>query len=211
MCQKRSRGSSSAPYRSSSARRFRPSSLGLWLLVLAPVLWIPSKASAQEQQPTSPIDSFVSGILKPLLDRALTSSEDSDANLIRLEQQIKDDNEQKKIDAEQRKKEDEQRQREQETSKKAFDSLELQAQGLQTFFDKLFPQLTSFSGSEEEKQAAALKSLNGIIDKAKAVEAQLDLFKGLAITGGIVAVGVGVAWVLVDVVIPAVKILLKTP
>lgn len=204
MCQKRSRGSSSAPYHSSSARRFQPSSLGLWLLVLVPVSWIPSRASAQETQPTSQVDSFISGTLEPLLDQALRSSEDSDATLQRLKKQIEDDREQ-------RRKEDEQRKQEQIDSETRFNSLSLQAQGLQTFFDKLFPLLTSFEGSEEEKQAAALKSLNGIIDKAKAVEAQLDLFKGLAITGGIVAVGVGVAWVLVDVVIPAVKILLKTP
>jgi hypothetical protein len=39
-------------------------------------------------------------------------------------------------------------------------------------------------------------------------EAQANIFKGLAITGGIVAVGVGIAWVVVDVVIPWIKSLL---
>jgi hypothetical protein len=71
----------------------------------------------------------------------------------------------------------------------------------QISLDKLSETFEAYKANRERD----ILDVQGQRDRA---EAQANIFKGIAITGGVVAVGVGVAWVVVDVIIPWVKSLL---
>ncbi len=68
----------------------------------------------------------------------------------------------------------------------------------QTSLDKLSKTFEDYKESREND----ILDVQGQRDRA---EAQANIFRGLSIAGGVAAVGVGIAWVLVDVIIPAVK------
>lgn len=132
----------------------------------------PSPATERASAPTTPTESFVSQTLRPLLAEALISSESSDEELLRLRRQ-------KLID-------DAQRQKEQADSAKALSEQSARADRLQSYFDELSGKLTDFSGSEDEKQAAALRAIDDITRQARALQAENKL---LRLGGGTVVVG----------------------
>lgn len=167
--------------------------------LLCALLWLVVPASAQAStdiEPPSPLttstESFVSTTLRPLVEQALTQSEGSDQTLSELQQQIEADRRQKIADDKQRKSEAEQRQKEQQDSALAYKTLSDRVAPLQNFSDALLGRLTDFSGSEDQKQAAALAALDGIQAKAKALETENLILKiGTAILGA-AAAGLGI-------------------
>ncbi|MBE3065019.1 MAG: hypothetical protein IMZ69_08380 [Spirochaetes bacterium] len=172
------------------------------LLLFCSGLVATAQTSAPQSQDTAPARSQTTSIessalqtLRPLVEQALTSSEDSDQTLLDLNQQIERDRQQKIADDEQRKKEAEQRQKEQTDSAAAFKTLSARAGRLQTFSDNVLSRLTDFSGSEEEKQAAALAVVDAILAGAKKVEGENKVLKwacgilaAIAIRAGIYAI-----------------------
>lgn len=149
-----------SPWGSSSGRAvFLCSALLVLLLLLLPVLTV----TGQALTPTTPIDVFVSQTLLPLAEQALESSLTSDAKLQALEAQ-------KKID-------DAERLKEQADSERRYETLQNQAQTLQTYSDNLLKRLGDFSGSEEERYRAAGEALDKIKADAKALEMQNALLK----------------------------------
>ena len=138
----------------------------------------PSTGTVQPSPPITPTERAVLQALKPLLDQSLTSSENSDTLSIQQQQQIETDRQQKILD-------DKQRQIEQQQSSQTLQALSDRVTKLQSFSDKLLPMLTDFSGSEDEKQAAALKAIQTIKDDAKALETQLAVWKIAGITFGV--------------------------
>ena len=135
----------------------------------------PSQAIVLPSMPTTPIEKFVSQTLLPLAERALESSETSDKDLLTLKQQTIDD--------------DAQRKKEQADSARLLKEQSDRADKLQTFSDDLLKQLGIFSGTEDEKHAAATKAIEGIQLRAKALEAENSLLK---IGGSILLVGAAV-------------------
>jgi hypothetical protein len=144
----------------------------------------PSPAIVLPSAPTTPTESFVSTTLKPLLEQALASSQDSDSNLLTLQQRIKDDATQKTLD-------DAARKKEQQDSATAYSALLLRVGTLQTYFDALSSKLTDFSGSEDQKQAKALAALDDIQARAKAVELENKILKigGSVLLVAVVVIG----------------------
>jgi hypothetical protein len=146
------------------------------------LLSVPSlTATAQASPPTTPTDAFVSQTLRPLLEAALSSSEDSDSNSLTLQQRIDADATQKKLD-------DAERKKEQEASATAYSGLLLRAGTLQTYFDALSSKLTDFSGSDAEKQKAALAAVDSIKAGVQAVELENKILKVAAIGSGVALV-----------------------
>ena len=178
------------------------SSSRFWLALLCALLLSPLSTAAQEQsstpqstdtgqaspQTTQTADSVLQA-LKPLLEQALNSSISSDQNSEQLSSQIDNDNKQRIADDQQRQQEQAQRQKEQQASSDQLATLSLQATTLQSYFDALSSSLTDFSGSEAEKEKAALAAVDKIKSDAKAVELQIGLFKVGYVTFGIIAVG----------------------
>jgi hypothetical protein len=132
-----------------------------------------------------PTDASALLILKPLLARALSSSEDSDQKLRLLEARIKSDNEQ-------RQKDNDARTKEQQDSATRLGALSVRVETLQSYFDKLSSSLTDLSGTEEERQDRALAAVDDINKKAKALEFRLGVWKGVGITFGVGLAVIGV-------------------
>jgi hypothetical protein len=130
----------------------------------------PSPAIALPSAPTTPTEKFVLLTLKPLLEQALSSSEESDMTLNDLNRQIE-------IDKQQRIEDEKQRQSEREASAKESAGLLLRVGTLQLFFDSLSSKLTDFSGSEDEKFVRATVALDGIQARVQAVELENKLLK----------------------------------
>ena len=145
----------------------------------------PSPGIVQPSSQTMPSGENTLLILKPLLERALTSSEDSDQKLRLLEAQIKSDNEQ-------RQKDNDARTKEQKDSATRLGALSARVETLQSYFDKLSHSLTDFSGTEEERQARALSAVDDINKKAKVLEFRLGIWKGVGITFGVGIAAIGV-------------------
>ena len=141
------------------------------LLVLLLLLLPLSTATGQAKPQTSPIESFASETLLPLAEQALSSSETSDADLQTLKQQKIEDDKQRKI--------------EQNDSATLLKEQSDRVTILQTYSDNLLAQLGDFSGSEAEKQAAALVALQKIKDDAVAVELQNKILRGALIGTGV--------------------------
>jgi hypothetical protein len=141
----------------------------------------PSPDIAPASSPITPTDSFVSAILRPLLEQALSSSESSDQRLIELQRQSE-------IDRQQRIAELKLRQLEQADSAQAYRTLSDRAARLQSCYDGLSSRLTDISGSEEERQAAALAALDGIQADARALTRSRNTWRAVGIGGGVVAV-----------------------
>jgi hypothetical protein len=117
--------------------------------------------------------------------QALASSEDSDSNSLMLQKQIADDATQKQSD-------DAARKQEQKDSATAYSGLSGRVETLQSYFDALSSKLTDFSGSDADKQAAALAAVDSITAGVKKVELENTLLKvGLVVTV-VTAVGIGI-------------------
>jgi hypothetical protein len=152
--------------------------LSTMLFVVLLVLSLPSTVTAQANQPTTPTVDFVSQTLRPLLEMALSSSLDSDSSSLKLQQQIEADAKQKTLD-------DTQRKKEQQDSATAYALLFARAGTLQSYFDALSSKLTDFSGSEDQKQAAALAAVDKIKDDAKALAGWNTFWKVTTVAGGL--------------------------
>jgi protoporphyrinogen oxidase len=139
-----------------------------------------------------PTEEFISQTLRPLLEAAYSSSQDSDSSSVQLQQQIELDRLQKIADDKQRQTEQQQRQKEQQDSATAYSLLSSRAATLQSYLDGLSSKLTDFSGSEAEKQAAALAAVDSIISKATALERERDLWRLGTIGAAILAVILGI-------------------
>lgn len=157
-----------------SSVRFLPRVLGIFSLLVILLCLPASKAIGQASSQTTPIDKFASEILLPLAEQALSSSETSDAELQALKKQKIADDAQRKI--------------EQENSATLLKAQSDRALTLQTYSDNLLAQLGDLSGSEEEKQAAALKAIKDMQKQAIALEREKNLWRIAGIGGGAVAV-----------------------
>lgn len=155
---------------------------------------LPSTDTAPPSSVTTPTADSVLQTLKPLLEAAFASSQDSDSNSVTLQQQIEQDRLQKIADDKQRQIEQQQRQKEQQDSATAYSLLSSRAETLQSYFDALSSKLTDFSGSEDQKQAAALAAVDKIMADAKALELEAGILKVGVITFG-VTTAAGAGWI----------------
>jgi predicted RNase H-like nuclease (RuvC/YqgF family) len=145
----------------------------------------PSTAIAQVSPSTTLTASFVSETLKPLLLEAETQSSALEATLSDLEIRLAASEAQRKLDAEARQKE--------------IDSLQTQlgtlgerVTTLQNYSDVLWMLLTDFSGSEQDKQQAAIQAINDIKRQVQTEETKSKLLGGGLIATSIVAITVTV-------------------
>jgi hypothetical protein len=123
--------------------------------------------------------------LLPLAEQVLTSSQASDAELLRLKAQKIADDEQRRI-------EQQQRQKESDDSARALTEQSAKAARLQTLHNGLLTRLGDFSGSEDQKQAAALDALSAIQAGARRLERERDFWRSTAIFSAAVAVVLGI-------------------
>ncbi len=112
-----------------------------------------------------------------------------------------------------------------ENAQNRISELETQLNGLTALSDSSQAEISRLTGlltasrEESERLSKAFEDYKANRDKdildlqgqRDRAEAQANIFRGLSIAGGVAAVGVAVAWVVVDVVIPWAKSLLKTP
>jgi hypothetical protein len=145
----------------------------------------PSPATEQPSPQTSPTVSTALQTLLPLAEQALESSKTSDQRLIELALQIEQDRLQKIADDKQRQIEQEQRRKESQDSAQAYKTLSDRVAALQNYSDISLKLLGDFSGSEEQKQAAALAALAKIQTDADALAFQVSILKFGCITFGV--------------------------
>jgi len=148
-------------------------------------LMLPSPAIVLPNQQTTPIENFVSQTLLPLAEKALASSENSDQKLAAYRNSYEQEKTQRQSD-------NAERMKEVSSWQSISETLSLRVGTLQTFSDSLLAKLGDFSGSEDQKHAAAILAIDKIQANAKALEAENGLMKYGYLALGTVAAGVAV-------------------
>ena len=150
---------------------------------------LPSPAIVLPSPQTMPTDSTALQTFLELAETALESSETSDAKLQAYEVALA-------LERKQRQKDNADRLSEIRSWQTISETLSLRVGVLQTFSDDLLARLGSFSGSEADKHAAAVKALDAIQAGVKAKDIQIAVMK----YGMIGAVAVAVVAVIVAIV-----------
>ena len=168
----------------------------LALLFLLALAISPCMAQEQSSMPqsmdTEPASSAITPAeraillsLRPLLVQALIKSRSSDQSWQTQQQMQSEQDKQRAIDSAARTKE-------QQQSAQDLAKASATAQAAQTFLSRLLPLLTDFSGSEDQREAAALVALDSIKAGVKKVEADNSILTIGCVTLGVSTAGLAI-------------------
>ena len=139
---------------------------------------LPSMDTAPASSAITPSERLELLTLRRLLVQASQKSRTSDQSWLTQQQMQSEADKQRQSDNEQRNKEQQQLQQD-------LQAATAKAQAAQTYLNKLLPMLTDFSGSEDEKEAAAIKAVDTIKADAKALESEGALLRIGCVTLGV--------------------------
>lgn len=167
-----------SPWGSRSGRAVFWLTLSLVLLLLClPPLTATGQATLLTTQPVVP---SLENLL-PTLDKAIDSSMSTDARLIYFEEALKQERTQRQSD-------NADRQKEISSWQGISETLSAQVTTQRSYLSDFDNRLGTFSGSDRERHDAAVKALDSIETKAKALELERDLWRLAGIGGGVAAV-----------------------